>query len=193
MTSMFSNFPEDPYPYGKFKRVSPLSERVFPTFKFPKIVRDPRFVPIIQETEDVEDVVLNLKAKLHRFDKEENKWKERGAGFIKLLKHKETGKPRLVMVQAETLKVCANQLVLPSTTYGKITGCLNSWTWHATDFFDGEPKEDLFCVKFKSNRDAKEFKKKVVDFYVQKSEEEKDEPELTYEEKIKIMTSWIWA
>ena len=50
------------------------------------------------------------KSKLYRFDKEGNQWKERGAGTVKLLKHKETGKVRLVMRQAKTLKICANHL-----------------------------------------------------------------------------------
>lgn len=50
------------------------------------------------------------KAKLYRFDKEGNQWKERGVGNVKLLKHKETGKVRLVMRQSKTLKICANHL-----------------------------------------------------------------------------------
>ncbi|KAG2299722.1 hypothetical protein Bca52824_036194 [Brassica carinata] len=42
--------------------------------------------------EEDEDAVLDLKSKLYRFDKEGKQWKERGAGTVKLLKHKETGK-----------------------------------------------------------------------------------------------------
>ncbi|RWV98470.1 hypothetical protein GW17_00038674 [Ensete ventricosum] len=58
--------------------------------------------------EEEEDVLLDLKAKLYRFDKEGNQWKERGTGSVKLLKHRETGKVRLVMRQVKTLKICAN-------------------------------------------------------------------------------------
>jgi Ran-binding protein 1 len=50
------------------------------------------------------------KAKLYRFDKDGGQWKERGTGAVKLLKHKETAKVRLVMRQAKTLKICANHL-----------------------------------------------------------------------------------
>jgi hypothetical protein len=50
------------------------------------------------------------KSKLYRFDKVGNQWKERGTGTVKLLKHKETAKVRLVMRQAKTLKICANHL-----------------------------------------------------------------------------------
>lgn len=53
------------------------------------------------------------KAKLYRFDKDGNQWKERGTGTVKLLKHKETSKVRLVMRQAKTLKICANHLGIP--------------------------------------------------------------------------------
>ena len=53
------------------------------------------------------------KAKLYRFDKDGNQWKERGTGTVKLLKHKENGKVRLVMRQAKTLKICANHLGIP--------------------------------------------------------------------------------
>jgi hypothetical protein len=50
------------------------------------------------------------KAKLYRFDKDGSQWKERGTGAVKLLKHRETAKVRLVMRQAKTLKICANHL-----------------------------------------------------------------------------------
>jgi Ran-binding protein 1 len=63
--------------------------------------------------EEDEDVLLDMKAKLYRFDKDGNQWKERGTGAVKLLKHKETGKVRLVMRQAKTLKICANHLGIP--------------------------------------------------------------------------------
>ncbi|KAI3891159.1 hypothetical protein MKW98_007464 [Papaver atlanticum] len=59
--------------------------------------------PIIT-LEEEEDVLFNLQAKLYRFDKDGKWWKERGNGFIKLLKHKETKKFRLVMRQSKTLK-----------------------------------------------------------------------------------------
>lgn len=56
--------------------------------------------------------LVRRKAKLYRFDKDGNQWKERGVGSVKLLKHKESGKVRLVMRQSKTLKICANHLGL---------------------------------------------------------------------------------
>lgn len=58
----------------------------------------------------IPDVNFCRKSKLYRFDKEGSQWKERGVGTVKLLKHKETGKVRLVMRQSKTLKICANHL-----------------------------------------------------------------------------------
>lgn len=48
------------------------------------------------------------RAKLFKFDSDSKEWKERGTGDVKLLKHKENGKTRLVMRRDKTLKVCAN-------------------------------------------------------------------------------------
>jgi Ran-binding protein 1 len=51
---------------------------------------------------------MNSRAKLFRFAKESNEWKERGTGDVKFLKHKQTNKTRIVMRRDQTLKVCAN-------------------------------------------------------------------------------------
>ena len=49
-----------------------------------------------------------MRAKLFRFDRDSREWKERGTGEVRLLKHKENGRTRLVMRRDKTLKVCAN-------------------------------------------------------------------------------------
>ncbi|KAL8142112.1 hypothetical protein V2J09_015144 [Rumex salicifolius] len=100
--------------------------------------------------EENEDAVLDSKAKLYRFDKDGNQWKERGAGTIKLLKHKETGKVRLVMRQSKTLKICANHLILSGMTVQEHAGNEKSCLWHAPDYSDGELKDELFAVRFAS-------------------------------------------
>ena len=55
-----------------------------------------------------------MRAKLFKFVKESSEWKERGTGDVRLLKHLENGKTRLVMRRDKTLKVCANHY---STTH----------------------------------------------------------------------------
>jgi Ran-binding protein 1 len=77
---------------------------------------DVQFEPVVRLTEKVEtktneeseEQVFKMRAKLFKFDRESREWKERGTGDVRLLKHKENGKTRLVMRRDKTLKVCAN-------------------------------------------------------------------------------------
>jgi Ran-binding protein 1 len=73
------------------------------------------FTPVVQlqevqikNEEEEEESLFKMRAKLFRFDKKENAWKERGLGDVKFLKHKETKKVRLLMRREKTLKVCMN-------------------------------------------------------------------------------------
>ena len=58
--------------------------------------------------EEQEEQTFKMRAKLFKFDRDSREWKERGTGDIRLLKHKDNGKTRLVMRRDKTLKVCAN-------------------------------------------------------------------------------------
>lgn len=77
---------------------------------------DAHFEPVVHLTEKVEtktneeaeEQTFKMRAKLFKFDRESREWKERGTGEVRLLKHKENGKTRLVMRRDKTLKVCAN-------------------------------------------------------------------------------------
>ncbi|KAM0848777.1 hypothetical protein ACQ4PT_054163 [Festuca glaucescens] len=108
--------------------------------------------------EEDEDSLVDMKAKLYRFDKDGNQWKERGTGTVKLLKHKENGKVRLVMRQAKTLKICANHLVISTTKMQEHAGSDKSCVWHAADFADGELKDEMFAIRFGSVENCKKFK-----------------------------------
>ncbi|XWS67261.1 hypothetical protein CRYUN_Cryun05aG0272400 [Craigia yunnanensis] len=127
--------------------------------------------------EEDEDPMLDLKAKLYRFDKEGNQWKERGVGNVKLLKHKVSGKVRLVMRQSKTLKICANHIVLPTMTVQEHAGNDKSCVWHATDFADGELKEEMFCIRFASVENCKSFMEMVQE--VAESQGKKEENDAT--------------
>ena len=50
------------------------------------------------------------KAKLYRFEQENNQWKERGIGQAKFLQNKENKMIRFLMRQEKTLKIRANHL-----------------------------------------------------------------------------------
>ncbi|EHL03737.1 putative Ran-specific GTPase-activating protein 1 [Glarea lozoyensis 74030] len=77
---------------------------------------DVHFEPVIRLTEKVdvktneelEEQMFKMRAKLFKFDNSNKEWKERGTGDVRLLKHKENQKTRLVMRRDKTLKVCAN-------------------------------------------------------------------------------------
>ncbi|KAL9317701.1 hypothetical protein ACSQ67_014218 [Phaseolus vulgaris] len=107
--------------------------------------------------EEDEDPILDLKSKLYRFDKDGNQWKERGAGTVKFLKHKVTGKVRLLMRQSKTLKICANHLILATMSVQEHAGNEKSCVWHARDYADGELKDELFCIRFPSIENCKSF------------------------------------
>lgn len=86
---------------------------------------DVHFEPVVKLTEKVdtktheeaEEVAFKMRAKLFKFDREARDWKERGTGDVRLLKHKENGKTRLVMRRDKTLKVCANHYGMYSETH----------------------------------------------------------------------------
>ncbi|CAI0385662.1 unnamed protein product [Linum tenue] len=122
--------------------------------------------------EEDEDPIIDLKSKLYRFDKESNQWKERGTGTVKLLKHKDTGKVRLVFRQSRTLKICANHLVIAGTKVQEHPGNDKSCIWHATDFADEELKDELFCIRFASVENCKTFMENVQEVAESQSKEE---------------------
>ena len=88
---------------------------------------DVHFEPVVHLTEKVdtktneelEEQTFKMRAKLFKFDRESREWKERGTGDVRLLKHKENGKTRLVMRRDKTLKVCANHYGMIDATAPK--------------------------------------------------------------------------
>uniref|UniRef100_A0A6M2EYC7 RanBD1 domain-containing protein n=1 Tax=Populus davidiana TaxID=266767 RepID=A0A6M2EYC7_9ROSI len=97
-------------------------------------------VPVTTGEED-EDAILDLKAKLYRFVKEGNQWKERGVGTVKLLKHKDSAKVHLVFRQSKTLKICANHLGLH--VFLTLLFCRRALIYSSPQFLDGLL---LFCL-----------------------------------------------
>ena len=69
---------------------------------------------VTKTNEELEEQAFKMRAKLFKFDRDGREWKERGTGDVRLLKHKDNGKTRLVMRRDKTLKVCANH-------YGRVS------------------------------------------------------------------------
>jgi Ran-binding protein 1 len=119
--------------------------------------------------EEEEEVCFKGRCKLFLFVVEDvyggevrqNYWKERGTGDVKLLKHKEMGKVRLLMRQEKTLKICANHLVSPFVELRANVGSDRSWVFTSADFADEELKTETFAIKFASAQVANQFKDKV--------------------------------
>nr|CAD1839831.1 unnamed protein product [Ananas comosus var. bracteatus] len=65
------------------------------------------------------------------------------------------------MRQAKTLKICANHLVVSTTKMQEHAGSDKSCVWHATDFADGELKEEMFAIRFGSVENCKKFMETV--------------------------------
>lgn len=118
---------------------------------------DVHFDPVVRLTEKVEtktneeleEQVFKMRAKLFKFDRESKEWKERGTGDVRLLKHKENGKTRLVMRRDKTLKVCANHYVVPDMKLSPNVGSDRSWVWNAAaDVSEGEPEAQTLAIRF---------------------------------------------
>lgn len=120
-----------------------------------------------------------MRAKLFVFKKDSQEWKERGTGDVRLLKHKENGKTRLVMRRDKTLKVCANHYsaykhlprifqsctiqmekltlfpVVPEMKLSPNVGSDRSWVWNAAaDVSEGEAEAVTLAIRFANSESA---------------------------------------
>jgi Ran-binding protein 1 len=132
---------------------------------------DVHFEPVIRLTEKVEvktneeleEQTFKMRAKLFKFVRDSNEWKERGTGDVRLLKHKENGKTRLVMRRDKTLKVCANHYVVPDMKLSPNVGSDRSWVWNAAaDVSEGEPEAQTLAIRFANSENANLFKEAFI-------------------------------
>ncbi|XP_019643944.1 PREDICTED: E3 SUMO-protein ligase RanBP2-like isoform X2 [Branchiostoma belcheri] len=126
---------------------------------FEPIIPLPEKVELITGEED-ERVLYQQRAKLFRWDKGTNQWKERGVGNIKFLQHKTTKRIRIIMRRDQVLKVCANHFITTDMTLKPNAGSERSWVWNAMDCSDEEPAFEQFAARFKTAEVAEEFHKR---------------------------------
>ncbi|XP_041127455.1 E3 SUMO-protein ligase RanBP2-like isoform X6 [Polyodon spathula] len=126
---------------------------------FEPIVPLPEKVDVKTGEEDEEEMFCN-RAKLFRFETEAKEWKERGIGNIKILRHRTSGKVRLLMRREQVLKICANHYITPDMNLNPNAGSDKSWVWYAIDYADEMPKPEQLAVRFKSAEEAALFKVK---------------------------------
>lgn len=85
-------------------------------------------------------------------------WKERGIGEIRIMRHKEHQKCRMLMRQEKTMKILMNHLLVPGLVLVPHQTSDQCLVWRANDFAEGELKETDFCIKFKNSDIADAFK-----------------------------------
>lgn len=130
---------------------------------------DVHFEPLItldkidpKTNEEDEDVIFKMRAKLFRYTK--NEWKERGTGDVRFLKHKDSGKIRLVMRRDKTHKICANHYILPSMSLTSNIGSDRSWVWTVmADMSEGSPSSETLAIRFANSENANMFKEKFIE------------------------------
>ncbi|XP_048880134.1 E3 SUMO-protein ligase RanBP2-like isoform X2 [Brienomyrus brachyistius] len=128
----------------------------------------PHFEPIIplpdkvdvKTGEEEEEEIFCSRAKLFRFESDSKEWKERGIGSIKILRHKTSGKVRLLMRRDQVLKICANHYITEDMELKLNAGSDRSWVWHAVDYADEIPKPEQLAIRFKTVEEAALFKGK---------------------------------
>lgn len=130
------------------------------------------FAPVVQldevdvKTHEEDEIVqVKMRAKLFRYTETmlnkgsgKKEWIERGVGEIKLLKHAETERIRVLMRQEKTMKVIANHIVDPRIVLQPNVGNDRSWVWSCFDYSEGELIEEVFAIRFGSAENAAKFK-----------------------------------
>lgn len=110
----------------------------------------------VKTGEEDETVLYSQRSKLFRYDSESKQWKERGVGDVKILRHKTTGKIRLLMRREPVMKLCLNHYLTCDLEMKQKDA--KSWIWFASDFSEGEQIVEKFCIRFKTPEIAQEFK-----------------------------------
>lgn len=114
----------------------------------------------VKNNEEDEEVLYKVRAKLFRFHPDTKEWKERGTGNVKILKHKQSGKARVLMRRDKTLKICANHMISKEYELKPNVGSDKSWVYSvAADVSDGDAEAQTLAIRFGDKEKAEEFKK----------------------------------
>nr|XP_060625672.1 ranBP2-like and GRIP domain-containing protein 4 isoform X2 [Anolis sagrei ordinatus] len=114
----------------------------------------------VKSGEEDEEIIFKERAKLYRWDRDVNQWKERGVGEIKILFHTQKKCYRILMRRDQVLKVCANHIITRTMDLKPLNTSNNAMVWTATDYADGEAKIEQLAVRFKSQDLADAFKRR---------------------------------
>lgn len=107
----------------------------------------------VKTGEEDEELLYVHRAKLYRFV--DGEWKERGLGNVKILRHKETKKLRVVMRREQILKICLNHVLNEDVDYKRKDD--KSWLFVVNDFSEGSVELEKFSLRFKTKEVAEAF------------------------------------
>lgn len=107
----------------------------------------------VKTGEENEELLYVHRAKLYRFV--DGEWKERGLGDVKILRHKQTKKLRVVMRREQVLKICLNHVLNDEVEYKHKDD--KSWLFVVNDFSDGTVELEKFSLRFKNKDIAQGF------------------------------------
>ncbi|VDH96252.1 E3 SUMO-protein ligase RanBP2 [Mytilus galloprovincialis] len=130
-------------------------------YSYKPIIALPDLVDVKTGEEDFEKMFCQ-RAKLFRFDREANQWKEKGFGEMKILKHRVNSLYRLILRRQIVLKLACNQWLTADISFKPLPTSETSWCWVGQDFSDNEPVIEQLAIKFKTIELAQQFKQ-VID------------------------------
>jgi len=117
----------------------------------------------VKSGEEDEEILFKERTKLYRWDCENELWKERGVGDIKILFHPVRKTYRVLMQQDQVLKVCANHIISKNTDLKPMTASTNAMVWTASDYSEGSGKVEKLAARFKTPGLAKSFRRVFTD------------------------------
>ena len=115
--------------------------------------------------EEGEEEKFVHRAKLYRFDKGSNQWKERGVGEVKILWNDATKKARITMRRDHVFRVCCNHVITPDMFLEQKAGTTAAWSWFtAADASSEDIKSEQFTIKFRTQEKADEFQEMFLKY-----------------------------
>uniref|UniRef100_T1GN13 RanBP2-type domain-containing protein n=1 Tax=Megaselia scalaris TaxID=36166 RepID=T1GN13_MEGSC len=148
-----------------------------PTAEFAPVIPLPDLVEVVTGEEN-DNVLYVHRAKLLRFDKASNEWKERGIGDIKILQNKvDLSKIRLVMRREIIHKLCCNQRIYKDTDFKFHPNSKKAVMWVGQDYSENELAIETLTLRFKTEEICGDFMKaiKEAQSYIVAEQEDNDD------------------
>ena len=159
MTVWSGSTPEKPRsPLSHTFPTSPVLGHADGKSNFEPVIPLPEEIQVVTGEEGLE-VMFCERAKLYRFDAGSSRWKERGIGEVKLLRHPTSGRGRVLMRREQIKKLCANHNITAEMELKPNVGSDRSWVWYTSaDYSEVEGKPEKLAIKFKTAETARKFK-----------------------------------